>query len=104
MFLQQGTIEGFSGSWGSGLGYLIISGTPVPCDNGPTVRALRDAFGDDVIARGHTANNDPITDQEVVYWLDDFGLVLGGFIPISDWYDAGNDDIGEEGLEWPSDE
>ena len=43
--MDRGTIDGFSGSWDSGLGYLVIDGQPVPCDNAATVRALEACFG-----------------------------------------------------------
>ena len=56
--MEKGTILGFSGSWGSGLGYLKIKmkdGTikNIPCDNAQTVRSLESAFGD-TIGEGHT--------------------------------------------------
>lgn len=59
MKTYTGTIKRFIGSWESGLGYLIIETKngdqkQVPCENGPTVRALEDAFGN-VITAGHTA-------------------------------------------------
>jgi hypothetical protein len=37
--MDRGTMDGFVGSRASGFDYLVIDGIPVPCDNGPTVRA-----------------------------------------------------------------
>ncbi len=91
---MKGTIEGFSGSWGSGMGYLIIDGKPIPCDNAPTVRALEGCFGN-VIARGHSVNNDAIKGKEVVYSVDGIGLLLG-FTPVEDWTGP---EIPAEGIE-----
>lgn len=79
--MQRGTITGFRGSWGSGLGYLLIDDVAVPCDNAPTVRALDACFGD-VIAEGHTVNQEAIIGKEIYYSMDDMGLVLGGFTPV----------------------
>jgi hypothetical protein len=78
--MERGTIEGFRGSWMSGLGYLIINGHGVPCDNGATVRALESAFGG-VIAEGHTVNREAIEGKEVFYSTDFMG-VLEGFTPV----------------------
>jgi hypothetical protein len=64
--MDRGTIEGFSGSWGSGLGFLIIDGQPVPCDNAATVRALDACFGG-VIAPGHLVDQESVVSQEICY-------------------------------------
>jgi hypothetical protein len=70
------------GSWGSGLAMLTVDeevpgrGTrlvSIPCDAGPTSRALRAAFGDEVVG------------QEVYFSTDEIG-VLWGFAPIDDAY------------------
>jgi hypothetical protein len=50
--MDRGTIDGFVGSWASGFDYLAIDGIPVPCDNGPKVRALDACFGG-VTVPGH---------------------------------------------------
>jgi len=80
--IHKGKIIGFRGSWGSGLGYLIIQTEngieQVPCDNAPTVRALDAAFGN-VITRGHTVNQGAIKDKEIYYSV---GFVLEGFTPV----------------------
>ncbi len=89
---KRGTIEGFHGSWGSGLGYLVIDGQPVLCENGATVRALQGAFGN-VIDPGHTASVKGR--HEVVYSIDGMGLLLG-FTPIEEWTGP---EIPEEGIE-----
>ena len=89
MEIRKGRLIQFQGSWQSGLGSLEIEDSEtgahelVPCDNGATVRALEDAFGD-VITEGHTANGDGYKGQEVYWSLDEFGLVLGGFTPVAD--------------------
>lgn len=86
MTIQKGTIIRFEGSWLSGLATLVIrkeDGTidRVPCENGPTVRALHRAFGN-VISRGHTVSNRAIEGKEIFYSRDDMDLVLGGFTPV----------------------
>lgn len=90
----QGTITGFRGSWGSGIGYLIIDGEPIMCENAPTVRALDGCFGD-VIGRDHSVDDSAIKGQEIVYSVDDLGM-LAGFTPVSEWTGP---EIPEEGLE-----
>lgn len=88
MRIEKGKIVAFQGSWCSGLGYLIIEkedGTidRVPCDNGPTVRALESAFGN-VITPGHTANGEGCKGKEIFYSPDEWGLVLEGFTPVEE--------------------
>lgn len=75
----------FCGSWGSGVGYLMLRDeegylTHVPCQNSPTVRALEDAFGN-VITENPTANGKGYKNQWIYWYWDDFGLTLGGFVP-----------------------
>lgn len=90
--VYKGRLLGFSGSWGSGLGYLMIEDVEtgvvesVPCDNAPTVRALEACFGG-VIGAGHTVRRKPGFVGKVVLWsYDEMGLTLGGFTP---WAEAG---------------
>ena len=89
MEIRKGRLIQFHGSWGSGLGILVIedskTGVPehVPCDNGATVRALEAAFGD-VITPEHTANGNGYKGQEVYWSYDELGLVLEGFTPVAD--------------------
>jgi hypothetical protein len=68
----------FHCSWGSGLALLTVDVEMphidtkriiIPCDAGPTTRALRSAFGDDV------------TGQEILFSVDNLGL-LEAFAPI----------------------
>ena len=81
--MEQGKIIGFQGSWGSGLGYLVLEGgIAIPCDNGATVRALDACFGG-VITDTHTVNNDAIRGKEIVYETDWLGL-LEWFAPRED--------------------
>ena len=82
--------QGFSGSWGSGLGHLIIEDLEtgnmdfVPCDNGPTVRALESAFGN-VIGDGHRVDENGGHVGQLIQWdWDDLGLMLGWFLPFED--------------------
>ena len=87
MELRKGKLVQFRGSWGSGLGILVIEDSEtcvpehVPCDNGATVRALEAAFGN-VITPVHTANGNGYKGREVYWSLDEFGLVLAGFTPV----------------------
>jgi hypothetical protein len=81
--MRKGVITGFSGSWMSGLGYLLVDGVPVPCENAPTVRALDACFGD-VIAEGCTVNQEAIIGRQIYYSMDDMRLVLGGFTPVDE--------------------
>jgi len=85
--MQHGIIRSFSGSWNSGIGFLAIEDIntgiieQVPCDNGPTVRALESAFGD-VIGGAHSVDTDGGHVNQEIFWdYDDMGLVLGGFTP-----------------------
>jgi len=92
----HGVINGFRGSWMSGLGQLVIDGIAIPCDNAPTVRALEAAFGG-VIAPGHTVSQEAIQGKEVYYSMDDMGLVLESFTPVDS--PELEEDVGEEILE-----
>lgn len=86
MTLYRGAIVEFKGSWGSGLGVLVIDDdrrgrVEVPCDNGPTVRALQAAFGE-VIGGAHNVEREGgHVGKRIYYAMDEFGLVLGGFVP-----------------------
>ena len=95
----KGTIEGFVGSWGSGIAILAIQRDDgVPdwpfCENSSTVRALDAAFGN-VIAPDHCVNNDALKGKRIVYTLDDMGM-LACFTPEEEW---GGPEIPPEGLE-----
>ena len=83
MITMKGTINGFSGSWGSGIGYLVIDERPVPCENGATVRALAGAFPG-FISAGHCVDNQAIAGKEIVYSVDELGM-LANFTPAEDW-------------------
>jgi len=85
--VQRGTIQGFQGSWGSGIAILIIKKENgeidnVPCDNAPTVRALESAFGN-VIGAGHTMSTENIKGKEIFYDYTDWGT-LAGFVPVDE--------------------
>ena len=82
--VKTGTIIGFRGSYMSGLGHLIVDDEEdgqvfIPCQNGPTVRALEAAFGD-AIGPGHTVNQEGIKGKRIRYSVDEIG-VLDGFTP-----------------------
>lgn len=84
--MEVGTILDFRGSWSSGLATLVLKDRRgavrhVPCDNGPTVRALAAIFGSDVIGPGHTVNVAALRGKKVRYAMDDLGLVLGCIAP-----------------------
>lgn len=91
--MYRGTIKGFEGSWGSGIAFLLVDreidreAAPererIPCDNGPTVRAL-DAAYPGFIAEGHTVDSSAITEHEIYYAYDDMGLMLAGFSPVEE--------------------
>jgi len=74
MTTRSGQIVGFNSTMGSGIATLSVAVEPqgyvahVPCEAGPTVRALRNAFGDAIIG------------QEIEFELDTLG-VLASFIP-----------------------
>lgn len=87
MTIRKGKIVNFIGSWGSGMGQLVMEDFEtgevefVPCENGPTVRALEDAFGG-VITPEHTANGDGYKGKEVFWQWDEMGLMMAGFMPV----------------------
>ncbi len=91
----KGTLKGFSGNWQSGLATLHFYGRPsIHCENAPTARALDACFGD-VIAHGHTVDSSAIDGKEVIYSVDDMGI-LYGFTPVEDWTGP---EIPDEGIE-----
>ena len=96
---HRGTIAGLRCSWASGLAFLLLGpgSAPdahdvIPCDNGPTVRALDACFGD-VITPDHGVDPGPIVGQDIVYAVDELGL-LYGFSPADEW--EGPDDLIED--------
>jgi len=86
--LHKGTILGFSGSWGSGMGFLKIkkdSGevVNVPCDNAPTVRSLEACYGD-TIGEGHTVKSKPaFVGKKIYYEMESWGT-MAGFSPVEE--------------------
>jgi len=86
--IRKGKIVGFQGSWGSGLGSLVVKDSRtgsidhVSCENAPTVRALDGAFGN-VITEGHMVNNEAIKGKEIYYSVGSYG-VLEGFTPVGE--------------------
>jgi hypothetical protein len=92
MECTRGIIEGFGGSWGSGIGVLYISGIPVNCENAQTVRSLDACFGN-VITSGHGVNQNAIIGKDIVYTTDRLGM-LEGFTPYEDW-EGGSIEVGQ---------
>ena len=92
MAIRKGTIVTFRGSWGSGLGELVVDEILHPkgevkrvgvyCDNGATVRALQGCFGN-LIGKGHAVDNAAIAGKEIYFSVDDLG-VLEGFTSTDD--------------------
>lgn len=95
--VHRGEILGFEGSWASGMAMLLVNRIVdigpdlkpvyerdnVPCDNGPTVRALAAAYPH-VIGPGHTVNLDAIIGEEIEYTLDGIMGMLAGFSPVEE--------------------
>lgn len=95
MITKRGTINGFNGSWGSGLGFLVVDGVGIPCDNAPTVRALEACFGG-VIGKAHDVVSGPSwVGKEIIYSVDPLGF-LEGFTPAEEW---DGPEIPDEGIE-----
>jgi hypothetical protein len=85
--LKKGTILDFQGSWGSGIGFLIIKREDgkierVSCDNAQTIRALDSAYGN-VITAGHTASGKGYKGKKIYYGLESWGT-LAGFLPVEE--------------------
>lgn len=84
--IYKGEIVRFSGSWGSGVGFLAIKDEKsgkvksIPCENTTTVRGLENCFGN-VISEGHCANGTGYVGKTIYYGWDDMGLLLGWFYP-----------------------
>jgi hypothetical protein len=78
MLLEKGVIVGVYGSYGSGIATMIFEDNEVFCENGPTIRALEECFGN-VIGEGHTINNENggHVGQEIVYSVDFMGILEG---------------------------
>ncbi len=90
MEVKRGVIKGFQGSWGSGIGFLLVKDSDtgmveqIPCDNASTVRALEGAFGD-VIGDNHSVSENPgFMDQEIYWSMDEIGLTLEAFTPVEE--------------------
>lgn len=84
MNVTRNIIKGFYGSWSSGLAFLQFKdGTQVAADNAPLARALDGAFG--AIGQGHSIDNSAIEGMDIVYWLDDMGLIMEAFVKYEDW-------------------
>jgi hypothetical protein len=86
--IKKGKIMGFQGSWGSGIGTVLIKNSDtgrvesLTCENAPTVRAFEAAYGD-IIQAGHTADFSKIKGKEIYYgpgdWVD-----FGWFMPVEE--------------------
>ena len=91
MEFTRDIIEGFSTITGSGIATLILQNSSVFCDNGATGRALNQAFN--CITSGCMIDNSLIEGQDIVYFLDDYGLALKGFVKYDDWLDQGQPEV-----------
>ncbi|MFA5032869.1 MAG: hypothetical protein WC614_07610 [bacterium] len=86
--VYKGKIQGFGGSWCSGLGFLIIEDSEthtiesVPCENSSTGRALEAAF-ENVITPDHTVNGTGHIGKEIFWSCDNLGI-LEWFIPVKE--------------------
>lgn len=80
--MKTGTIEGFNGTYGSGIASLVIRPgvkgrgrcKTLYCENAPTVRALASMFPD-VIGEGHTVNVGALKGKVVRYETDGMGML-----------------------------
>ena len=87
--IYKGKIQGFEGSWGSGLAQLIVKDSrtgeikSLSCDNAQTVRSLEAAFGD-TIGEGHTVNpKGAYVGKEIYYSMESWGGMVG-FQPVEE--------------------
>ncbi len=88
MLFNRDKVKAFHGSWGSGIATLEFeSGRSIFCDNGETARSLRDARIAAILP-DHCLGIVPDS-PDIVWFEDDFGLLLGGFALYDDWLDAG---------------
>jgi len=86
--IYKSKIVGFEGTSSSIVAYLILEDEDgkihrIPCENGVTVNALQDAYGN-IIAHKYLVDLKKLIEGERwIYWyLDDMGIALGGFVPI----------------------
>jgi hypothetical protein len=79
--IEKGTITGFAGTHMSGLGYLLIDGMPIPCENAPTVRALEGCFGKVIGGEHNVLPDGGHLGQEIYYSTNAFGI-LEFFAPV----------------------
>lgn len=92
--VTRDAIQDFYGSWGSGLATLVFqSGNQIYCENGQTVRSL-DNFAeyrglDSIIKPNHTVDIAPLRGIEIVWFEDELGYILGGFVDYDEWLDRG---------------
>lgn len=90
--IYRNTIKAFHGSWQSGVAVLEFEqGNSVHCENTSTARAL-DGMAD-CIAPGHSIDNGKLAGLDVVWFMDDMGLMLGGLGSYDSYLDNGNPEI-----------
>jgi hypothetical protein len=87
MEVYKGIIQGFSGTWNSGLAMLFVEKEDgeferLLCDNAPTVRAIDAAFPG-FIRGNHSVDNNAIKGKEIFYSCDDMGM-LESFTPVEE--------------------
>jgi hypothetical protein len=82
--MNSGKIAELSLRADSGIGQMYIEGSDgkveiVPFENGPTCRALIDAF--DCYAEPHSIDVSKVVGQEIEWDWDDMGMMLAWFRP-----------------------
>lgn len=88
------------GSFGSGMATMVVAREDgcresLYADNGPLIRALDSAFGD-VIQEGHRFNPQAVAGKKIVYFMDDMGLCLAGFLRVEGNEEDGYEVVGED--------
>ena len=84
--IKKGEILGFEGSWGSGIGYLLVRNLATgqiercTCENAPTVRSLQAALGN-AIGEGHTISQNAGFVGKIIYYGAGEWLGVGWFCP-----------------------
>ena len=87
--VTRDSLVGFYGSWGSGLAVLAFDHAQVYADSGAAGRALINLTDGKAAGGDHSIDNTALAGLDLVYWLDEFGLILGGFTEYSAWEDRG---------------
>jgi len=93
MLLHRDKVKAFHGSWGSGIATLEFeSGKSIHMENNTFAVGNLIEAGIAEHLPGHCIQIVPDA-PDIVWFNDDFGLLLGGFVLYQDWLDAGKPDI-----------